>query len=189
MAQQKQVKGWFTMPGRPGDRTVEQQLMGLDWLWPNCAGKTVLDAGCAEGVIALKCYNYGARIVHGVELVDERVQMARKLAVAARQHVTFSQGNMETWGPAPLAYDIVLGLAILHKLADPSACARRLAHAAGETVIFRLPPYENAGVIVDRRSRHVPHDIGAVMAAEGFELQAAACDGPFGEWVGRWERV
>jgi 2-polyprenyl-3-methyl-5-hydroxy-6-metoxy-1,4-benzoquinol methylase len=185
----KQVKGWFTMPGRPGDRTVEQQLMGLDWLWTHCIGKTVFDAGCAEGVIALKCFNYGATAVHGVELVEERVQMARKLAIAARPHVTFSIGNMETWMPVPRAYDIVLGLAILHKLADPSACARRLAQAARETVIFRLPRYEAEGVIVDRRSKHVPHDILAVMAAEGFQIVSAACDGPFGEWVGRWERV
>jgi SAM-dependent methyltransferase len=179
------VNGWFDMPGRPGDRTFDQQLMGLDWLWANCAGKTVLDAGCAEGLIALRCVDYGAVAVGGVELVEDRVRVARKLALSY-WNVDFEVGDMNTWAP-PKQYDIVLGLAILHKLKDPGRVAARLANAARETVIFRLPPL-GAPTINDRRSGNIPHDIGSVMGGCGFELTEATNDGPFGEWIGRWSR-
>jgi SAM-dependent methyltransferase len=189
MAQQKQVKGWFDMPGRPGDRTFKQQLMGLDWLFANCAGKTVLDAGCAEGLIALECIKHGATSVHGVELVEDRVRLARKAATNryASALATFEVGDMNDWVP-PHKYDIVLGLAILHKLKDPSRAAARLAMAAEWAVIFRLPP-AGAPTIVDRRSGNTPHAIGSVMSARGFRLEEATNDGPYLEWVGRWERI
>jgi 2-polyprenyl-3-methyl-5-hydroxy-6-metoxy-1,4-benzoquinol methylase len=188
MAASKQVKGWFDMPGRPGDRTFEQQLRGLDWLWDNCEGKTVLDAGCAEGLIGLRTIPHWSEHVHGVELVHERVQVAIKHAIplAPKLNWEFEVGDMNTWAPKK-QYDIVLGLAILHKLKDPSRVAARLANAARETVIFRLPP-AGAPTIVDRRSGMVPHDIGAVLEGCGFRLAEATNDGPFGEWVGRWER-
>ena len=46
--------GWFTTAKRPGDRTLEQQLVGLDKVLAEVAGKTVLDAGCAEGLISME---------------------------------------------------------------------------------------------------------------------------------------
>lgn len=189
MAESKQVRGWFDMPGRPGDRTFKQQLLGLDWLFANCAGKTVLDAGCAEGLIALECIKHGATSVHGVELVPERIKLARKFATNrhASNIATFEVGDMNGWQP-PHKYDIVLGLAILHKLKDPSLVAARLAMAAEWAVIFRLPP-AGAPVIVDRRSDHKPHHIGSVMVGCGFRIESAVTDGPLGEWIGRWERI
>lgn len=48
MAHAPQVKGWFTTEGRPGDRTFEQQLLGLDRLFTECEGKTVLDVGAGD---------------------------------------------------------------------------------------------------------------------------------------------
>lgn len=42
-------EGWFHTPGRLGDRSLDQQLMGLDSLFERCFDKTVLDVGCAEG--------------------------------------------------------------------------------------------------------------------------------------------
>ena len=54
MAQQMTKQGWFSTKGRLGDRTLKQQLMGLDPLFAECKGKTVLDVGCAEGLISIE---------------------------------------------------------------------------------------------------------------------------------------
>lgn len=176
---QKQVNAWFG-----GDRTVEQQLMGLDWLWANCKGRTVLDAGCAEGVITVKCAQAGAIAVHGIELVPDRVKWANKLR--GDLPATFEVGDMETWRPRR-QYGIVLALAILHKLKDPGACAAALANAARHAIMVRLPPV-GAPTIIDRRSGFVPHRIGEVIEACGLTLVNQSNDGPYGEWVGLWTR-
>ena len=184
MAQQKQVRGWFDMPGRPGDRTFDQQMMGLDWLFAHCKGKSILDAGCAEGLIAIKAVQAGAVAVHGVELVPERVALANKLR--GDLPITFEVGDMNTWRPKR-QYDIVLGLALLHKLKDPGMCAVVLTAAARYALVLRLPP-AGAPTITDRRSGMVPVDVGAIATAGGLTLRHQSNDGPYGEWVGVWTR-
>ena len=182
------MKGWFTMPGRDGDRTIEQQLLGLDWLLANCAGKSILDAGCAEGLISKALLDAGARRVHGVELREDAVKVACKVCAPHGMLANFTCADLNGWRPPLGGYDIVIGLAILHKVRDPSALALRLAMAAKSHVVFRLPP-ATAPVVVDARSGNKPHDIELVMDRLDFELVQATCDGPFGEWVGRWERA
>ena len=43
----------MSTPWFGGDRTFEQQMTGLDWLAEACRGKSVLDFGCAEGLISI----------------------------------------------------------------------------------------------------------------------------------------
>ena len=185
MANAPQVKkGWFSTAGRPGDRELADQLKGLNWLLANCAGKTVLDAGCAEGLISIELAKAGAVAVHGVEIVRGHVEVGNKLR--GDLPVTLEVADMNVWAPRR-DYDIVIGLAILQKLRNPSAVARTLADAARETVIFRLPP-RNAPFVIDERSGCTPHNIATVMDRAGFNLAEAANDGHLGEWVGRWAR-
>lgn len=179
------VKGWFHTPGRPGDRSLEEQLKGLDLLMQSTPGKTVLDAGCAEGLIAIELAKRGALAVHGVEVVPEHVQVGREL-IGRDLPVTLVVGDLNTWRPKR-QYDIVIGLAILQKVRDPSALARVLADAAREMVVFRLPPAE-APDVVDPRSGNARHKIADVMAEAGFELVQYGYAGHLGEYVGYWVR-
>ena len=183
-AQSQVKKGWFSTAGRPGDRDLADQLKGLDWLFANCVGKTVLDAGCAEGLISIEAAKAGALAVHGVEIVSEHVRIGNKLR--GDLPVTLEVADMNVWVPKR-DYDIVIGLAILQKLRNPSAVAQALADAARETVIFRLPP-ENAPIVIDSRSGSRPHNIASVMLNAGFTLMESGNDGHLGEWVGRWAR-
>lgn len=178
------TKGWFNTPGRPGDRTLGDQLKGLDWLFANCAGKTVLDIGCAEGLISIELARRGALAVHGVEIVPEHVAVANTLR--GDLPVTFEVGDVNVWRPRR-AYDIVIALALLHKLKNPTAAAAAFAEAAREAVVLRLPP-EHAPTIIDPRSKNEPHHIGETMRRAGFKLVHAAKDGHFNEWVGVWIR-
>lgn len=187
MGAPRQVKkeGWFHTKGRVGDRTLTQQLMGLDLLFESCKGKTVLDIGCAEGLISIELAKRGALAVHGVEIVPGHVDVGNKLRKGLP--VTLEVGDANEWKPKR-DYDIVIMLALLHKLKDPTAGCVRFAARAREMVVLRLPPL-HAPTIIDERSGFEPHNVAMPMAALGFELVHEARDGPFDEWLGYYKRV
>ena len=167
-----------------GDRTFEQQMTGLDWLAEACRGKSILDFGCAEGLISIHLLKHGAAVAHGVELLPERVEKAKRLAKGLNAHFLVCDANTP---PRLIDYDVTLALAILHKLKDPSTVARHLARATREMIVLRLPP-ATGSTIVDRRSGNVPHDIDAVLQSEGFVQERAGNTGPLGEWIGVYRR-
>jgi len=184
MASKQLNKGWFSTPGRPGDRTLDQQLNGLDRLFMAVRGKTVLDVGCAEGLISIELAKAGAIAVHGVEIVPEHVKVGNKLR--GDLPVTFEVGDANVWQPRR-NYDIVIALALLQKVRNPTAVAARLAASAIDMVVLRLPP-AHAPTIIDSRSGNEPHHIGAVMKNGGFYLEHAGNDGAFGEYVAYYRR-
>lgn len=182
MAEQKKL-GWFTTPGRLGDRTLESQLIGLDRLLRECDGQTILDVGCAEGLIGMELARRGARMVHGVEVVPGHIDVAKELR--GDLPCSFEVANANSYEPQG-QFDTVLMLAVLHKLKDPSSACKRFAAAAQRTVVIRLPPY--GLVIVDARSENVPHDIGLAMDEAGFTLDEVVA-GPREEWLGYFVRT
>lgn len=185
MAQQMKKEGWFHTKGRLGDRTLAQQLMGLDPLFAECTGKTVLDIGCAEGLISIELAKAGSRAVHGVEIVKAHVEVGNKLR--RDSPVTFEVQDANDWTPKR-EYDIVIALALLHKLRNPTAACARFAAHCKDLMVLRLPPL-HAPTIVDERSNSEPHHIGVTMERCGFVLEREARDGPFNEWLGYYRRV
>ena len=101
--------------------------------------------------------------------------------------VTFEVGDANVWQPKR-NYDIVIALALLQKVRNPTAVAARLAASAIDMVVLRLPP-AHAPTIIDARSGNEPHHIGAVMKNGGFYLEHAGNDGAFGEWVAYYRRT
>lgn len=185
MGKPQQVKTrWFTVGNDIGDRTLESQMQGLDPLLEVIPGKTFLDAGCAEGLISIELCKAGALAGHGVEIVPGHVKLANKLRKDAP--VTFEEGNLNTWRPKR-AYDVVLALAILHKLNRPDEVCAALAEAAREWFVFRLPSANKPWTIVDARTAHRPFDIGRVLEQKGFEFRQLTL-GPFNEPTGFWKR-
>jgi SAM-dependent methyltransferase len=183
---------WFHMEGahrRDSDRTLDQQLIGLDLLWPLVDNRSVLDVGCAEGLISIECCRQGAAYVHGIEIRADAV----KLANHHGNGWPFEAVHADARDYTPRQpYDVVLLLAVLHKLRDPSAALVRLVAAASRHVVIRLP-HDDWPVLRDMRSGNRPHDLERVMLRCGFELYETA-DGPVdsgkpAEWVGYFSRV
>lgn len=177
-------KGWFILDERTGDRTLQEQMIGLQWLQENCAGKTVLDLGCAEGLISIEAARRGAAAVHGVEIVPGHVEIANQLR--GDLPITFEQGDCNDWRPQR-RYDIVLALSLLHKLKNPTAATAAFADAAAVAFVLRTPP-AHAPTIVDWRSSFEPHHIGDVLKKHGLRLLAGGHNGPRHEWVGIYVR-
>lgn len=180
------VKGrWFG-----GDRSLEQQLMGLEPMLAGIRGRSVLDVGCAEGAISLECAKRGARDVTGLEIRSDAVAAARSLAHGGphRDSMAFYVADANTF-TTTTRFDVVLMLAVLHKLKSPGAACRRLAALALELAVIRLPP-ASAPSIIDARSGHVPCNIDTVMNDLGFslDLQHSGYTGPLGEWMGYYRR-
>lgn len=184
MAHKQPKIGWFTVNKRHlGDRTLEQQLTGLGPLVAGIKGKTVLDVGAAEGLISIHLVDHGAIAAHGVEIVPTHVKVANKLR--KDRACLFEVGDANTWAPKR-QYDVVILLALLHKLKNPAEACMRFAAAARETVVIRLPP--TGPVIIDERSESQPFDIGECMRHAGFELGLNGPLGPFDEWMGYYTR-
>jgi 2-polyprenyl-3-methyl-5-hydroxy-6-metoxy-1,4-benzoquinol methylase len=178
-ARRRESHGWFATPARPGDRTLEQQLRGLEPLLADVAGKTVLDVGCAEGLIGIECARAGAVHVRGIEIVPGHVAIARSLKSNLPCHFAVADAN--DYVPHR-QYDVVLLLALLHKLKEPTRACWRLARAADSLCVIRFPEASRArgAIIVDERSRNVTQHIGATMFGLGFGIERVT-SGPFDE--------
>lgn len=186
MASGKPLTPWFGH-----DRTLAQQMMGLDRLFAQVEGKSVLDVGCAEGLLSIECVKSGAAKVHGVEIRMEAVANAtrnkrRMVDDHLLEQLSFKLEDANIYEPHEM-FDIVLLLAVLHKLKNPTAACARIVKYATDLVVIRLPP-AHAPTIIDERSGSQPHHIGVTMDKAGFELEHSSYDGPFGEWVGYYRR-
>lgn len=187
-------KGWFKVAGvQNGDRTIEQQLMGLEEVADHFHGKTVLDLGCAEGLIGRHCVDaWGAAFVDGVTKVDYEIAAAEKLCGGRPQR--FIQGNLASKvGRCALStvlatqYDIVLLLSVLHKAQQPMPLLEWAVPFARELIVIRLP----APVIDMERCRPGIHPVHPWML-ERFDLVAepVTCIEPVSgkpEWMGIYQ--
>jgi SAM-dependent methyltransferase len=173
--------GWFRISGRQdGFRSLTEQMAGIGPALDS-KGKTVLDLGCAEGLIALEFMRGGA-VVHGVEFNRQLLEVALDLGVPA-WYFDLNEGLPEG---CFAQYDIVLLLAIVHKLLDPAQKLREFSRLARERVVIRLP----LGSDGKFRSKYseMPCDVQLIMPAEGFRLEQTL-PGPRGELVQHWVRT
>lgn len=117
--------------GLHGKWPLADRLKDLETVFAACRGATVLDLGCAEGVIARRCLERGAKLVHGLDLELGRVHAASRLCAAWPESHLFIEANLDDWQAIRDAarrvllarYDIVLYLGIQHHLATPGRLA------------------------------------------------------------------
>jgi SAM-dependent methyltransferase len=134
--------------GLHGKWPPEIRMSGLKHLSGACAGKSVLDLGAAEGLIARRFLQQGAALVHGFDIVPGRVAAARRIC-GDFPNGAFWQADLSDWGSFRAAcaghllarYDIVLYLGLHHHL-SPTARGSTLAGAAamsGDAFALRTP--------------------------------------------------
>lgn len=185
-------KGWLKVPGiRPmGDRTLEEQMLGLDPALAEAKGKTVLDLGCAEGLIGREFARAGATRVLGIELLKSHLEVARKACKGFRE-MEFVCAHLGAYiaqvGAEIEQFDIVLALGIIHKLDDPAIPLVFAARSARSLVCFRAPAHAYDGVVKAKHSGKVCN-VPEIMTREGF-VDEKLIKGVRGEAVQYWRRA
>lgn len=161
---------------------LDRQVRGLEVVRQAAPGATVLDLGCAEGLVSLELVKSGAKLVHGVELLGDRLVVAEKIYGAQfpgleRQFIQWDLDHFENLfldatSDTPregkfLAsrYDIVLCLAIAQKLSKPARFLRMASALCSNIMAVRLP----YPIIDDKRSFNIPVNITKMLSGE-FEL-------------------
>lgn len=183
-------KGWLKIPGvQDGDRTLEEQIVAVRPALTEAAGKTVLDLGCAEGLISLEFSKAGASYVLGIDCVEDHLRVARQQCDG--HNVNFKKMHLFKVNPdTPAGFDIVLALGIVHKMQFPERLMRFAARSARELLLLRNSAASRNGII---RSKHYQEnfcDSRAILTEEGFALEKIV-DGPKerGEDVEYWRKA
>lgn len=188
-----QAKGWFEIPGvQEGDRSLHVQMLGVAELLPEARGKSVLDLGCAEGLISMEFAAAGASPVYGCDCNHRLLPTANQLKHSRGLDVQFERVNLNDpifagsdIGPCK-RYDIVLALAILHKLRQPQAAAEWAAGLTKSVLVIRLPR-KSIGVIASKHWPEITCDLREVLPKHGLRLTRET-PGAHGELVQHWRR-
>lgn len=182
------AKGWFKIPGvRDGDRTIEEQLLGLSPALAECKGKTILDLGCAEGVISREFARAGAASVTAIELLEPHLVIARQLCKGLNiEFICAHIGDYIKVQSAIKQYDFVLALGIIHKLPDPNVPLVFAARSAKDLVLFRAPALAAHGVIKSKFTK-MTCNVPQVMVSQGF-VDEKIIKGTRNESVQYWRR-
>lgn len=187
------AKGWFEIDGvQAGDRTLAEQLKGLEAALAEAAGRTVVDFGCAEGLIAREFARAGAASVFAIDYKAEFIDTANALPpVPGATQPRFVLGNLadlirnERAGGEVWRYDIVLALAIVHKLPEPTAALEFMADCARSLLVIRLPIGSTGAFVTKSGTAHC--DTVRTMKRKAFNLERSE-RGPRGELVHYWRR-
>lgn len=177
---------WFAGDGQPGDRTIEQQVRGLDSLREAIGGKSVLDLGCAEGLLAKKYLQWGAATVHGVEIIPAAVSIAKNVCDDAVDRGTAkffvgSIADLDSIDGLEPEYSIVTALAVMHKVIDVERALLSAAARAKELLVIRNPP-EHRHIIATPRQHGKRFDTRAILSQTHFLANVDV--GWNNEWVG-----
>lgn len=135
-----------------GRRSARSRLRGIDFLESKVENKTVLDLGCAEGLISLQLACNGASLIHGIERNEDSIAIAERLFEKYRE--AFSDGiefhflvsDFGNWANFTNScdllmdkYDVVLALGVWHNLKADDALNiwKGLEPFCSEWVAFR----------------------------------------------------
>lgn len=157
-------------------------MRGIEKALQECPGKTVLDLGCAEGLISFEFAKAGAKHVHGIEVVRDHLDAAFQFRNTYEMinKVSFQLSDIGMLKPEK-QYDIVLALGVAHKLTDPSIAVRYAAESCKDLCVIRTSAISKDGILRSKRYNGVC-DLNQTMGQAGFKREHVA-PGPRGETV------
>ena len=162
MASPNDKHGWFAIPGvQTGERDIAERVGPLKALtrWKI---RTVLDVGCAEGLIGKWLMDEGsATFVHGLEAYVPYLETARQIMPPNKYRTLFEVVDLDNFDEVRpslhlmSAYDCVLCLNIIQKLKKPRKFLLDMAALSRDVFVYSGP----AKVLSDWRSNNKPVDI------------------------------
>lgn len=186
-----EAPGWFAIEGeQEGRRTLAEQMAGLQPALNEAIGKTVCDFGCAEGLIALEFAKVAAR-VRACDYNPAMIETATRLAEgvpnvefrsADIRDILSGDGAQKKWWIC----DVLLALAILHKMPNPQEALEFFAEAARDLIVIRLP-LGSSGDSLKSKHSHKSCNVNSTLTGRGFVLERMLV-GPRRERVQYWRK-
>ena len=195
---------WFIIGDNGGQLDIERQDAGLSQI--DFKNKTVLEIGCAEGLVSLQNLKRGARLSHGIEFRERAVEVAQSIAgvlgksdfakfywgdIRATDIVLNQSGMLDR-------YDIVIAMAVLQKVPNQPEIFGKLLAKCSSTIVLRLPERKLYQYRLFRwRYSWGASDPVEVAKQNGFKLLWESCGYPQGKppfpktgeaWLGVFER-
>lgn len=99
--------------------------------------KDVLDLGCFHGFFSFKAEEAGARSIAGIEINENAIEVARRIAWLKNSKALFCQGDLANFKTNQV-YGIVLVLNILHHVRDIHGALQNIFRA-GKLIVFEIP--------------------------------------------------
>lgn len=130
----------------------------LDWLPADLAGRTLLDAGCGTGALAIEAAQRGARVV-AIDVAANLIEVARRRAEreSVAGAIDFRVGDMLADGPAEVDYVVAMDSLIHYTPRDVLEMVRQFATRAGRSVLFTSAPWTPALGTMHFVGRLIPH--------------------------------
>ena len=141
---------------RAGRDTMRATL--LDWLPEDLTGRTLFDAGCGTGALAIAAAERGATVI-AIDIADNLVDIARRRA--ARHHlrgtVDFRVGDMLREAPARVDHVVAMDSLIHYEDADVRKVVADLSARARQSVLFTTAPWNPMLGAMHVVGRLIPH--------------------------------
>jgi Methyltransferase domain len=136
---------WFKIGNNGGQWDIARQDAGLSEI--DFKGKTVLEIGCAEGLVSLQNLKRGAKLTHGIEYRERAVEVANSIAgvLGLGDVARFYWGDIgDTTNafsqPGMLErYDVIIAMAVLQKVTNQPRVLGKILEKCGSTLVLRLP--------------------------------------------------
>jgi len=173
-----------------GFRSLEEQMLGLEKALVKSKGKSVLDLGCAEGLISKEFLKAGAASLTGIEMIEHYVEAARE-ECKEFPSAKFIHSNLMNYAYTSNKdkFDVVLALAIIHKAMDPNDFLNLAIESCnpGGLIVIRYPILQSSGLVKSKFSNKICNVI-QTMADKGF-VSDEKFAGPMDEVVEYWTHV
>jgi len=195
----KAYRPWYIIGENGGQIPLKRQILGLQTI--EVENLSLLDLGCAEGLTSIHMAKRGARLVHGVELLDRAVEVGRSLAgfSGLSDQVRFFIGDLRQTEEALSQdgllhnYDVILAMASLQKLGQRAVPAlKHIASMCNQTLVIRL----DKRALPDGFRKSA--DPAEIVQQQGFKMKWEGCGHPQGDppylmeggsWLAEFERI
>jgi 2-polyprenyl-3-methyl-5-hydroxy-6-metoxy-1,4-benzoquinol methylase len=119
-----------------------------------CDARTILDAGCGEGINLLTLSKAGDWQLEGLELTRDSLDLAR---AALPDRVALRQGDVTQLPYDDRSFDLVLGTEVLEHVDDPARALREMARVSRGRLVLSVPREPLWRVLNVMRGKYLRH--------------------------------
>ena len=141
---------------RAGRDTMRSTL--LDWLPSDLTNRTLLDAGCGTGALAIEAARRGANVV-AIDVASNLIDVARERAagIPLKGSVEFRVGDMLNDAPASLDHVVAMDSLIHYSADDVREVVGDFCSRTRHSVLFTSAPWTPPLAMMHFAGRLIPH--------------------------------